>query len=49
MKVLNELESSLNDVFGKNLPALPKGGKEFLVKIVPWLALIGGILGLWAA
>jgi len=49
MKVLEGLESSLNDVFGKSAPGLPKGFKEFLVKIVPWLALLGGIFGLWSA
>lgn len=27
-------------------PALPTGGKEFLVSIAPWLALIFGVLGL---
>lgn len=25
------------------LPALPKGAKDFLVKIMPWVSLIGGI------
>ncbi len=28
----------------KSLPPLPKGGREFLVTITPWLALIGGVL-----
>lgn len=27
------------------LPAMPKGGREFFVMILPWFALIFGILG----
>lgn len=34
--------SKLEDVF-KNAPHLPKSWVKFLVKIVPWLALLGGI------
>jgi hypothetical protein len=30
----------------KSLPHLPKGISEFFVKVAPWLALIGAILGL---
>ena len=49
MKALEGLEGSLNEVFGKNAPALPKGFKDFLVKIAPWLSLIGGLFGLLGA
>lgn len=34
------LEETLNTYFGKKAPALPKGVKEFLVSIAPWLTLI---------
>ncbi len=43
---MEELIKSLDDVFGKKAPQLPKGAKEFLVSIAPWAALIGGILSL---
>lgn len=29
----------------KNLPDLPKGGRDVIVSIVPWLAIIFGVLG----
>lgn len=37
----------VGDVF-KNLPHLPANVIEILVKLAPWLALLGGILGLIA-
>lgn len=46
MSALKGLEDPLNDVFVKSAPALPKGFKDFLVKIVPWLSLIVGVLSL---
>lgn len=49
MSALNGIEEPLNDVFVKSAPALPKGFKDFLVKIAPWLTLIVGILTLWSA
>lgn len=48
MELVRKAEASLGDLF-KSLPALPAEWKEFLVKIVPWLALIGGIVQLGAA
>jgi hypothetical protein len=33
----------------KSLPHLPKGLVEFFVKIAPWLALLGAVLGLISA
>lgn len=47
---LAPVENALNDVFGDKASfQLPKDIKELLVKIAPWLALIGGILGLISA
>lgn len=41
----NDLVAMLGSYFEK-APALPANIREVLVKIAPWLALIGGILGL---
>ncbi len=47
---LGGLENSLNDVLVKKAPfQLPKGAKDVLVSLAPWLALIGGILGILGA
>lgn len=40
---LNQLEISLDEYLGKKAPQLPEGVKEFIVKIAPWLTLIGVI------
>lgn len=48
-KQTDQLETKLNDVFVKNAPKLPKGGKDFLVEYIPYLALLGGLFSLWAA
>lgn len=45
----DQLETKLNELFVKNAPALPKGGKDFLVQYIPYLSLIGGLFSLWAA
>jgi len=39
--------AKIEDAF-KSLPHLPKGFNEFLVKIAPWLAIIGAILSVLA-
>ncbi len=49
IKQLDGLEQSLNKTFNNNLPNIPKGGREVIVKIAPWLSLVGGIIGLWSA
>lgn len=46
-KVGNDLEGTL-DKFFRQAPALPKGGRDVLVAIAPWIALIFGILGVFA-
>lgn len=48
MAAFKDLETKLNDVFGKKAPELPKSGKEFVVKIAPILALIFGIITILA-
>lgn len=37
-------QDMLEDWFGK-LPSLPKGGRDVLVAIAPWIALVFGVLG----
>ncbi len=49
MAALTSIEKSLDEVFVKNAPALPPGGKKFLVSYMPWLSLIIGVLSLLAA
>ncbi len=47
--MLMQLENTLNEYFGQKAPALPMGLKEFLVKIAPYLVILGvisGVLGL---
>lgn len=44
MKLITQLEN----VF-KTLPHLPQGIVEFLVKIAPWFALLGGVFGILGA
>jgi hypothetical protein len=45
-KNLSELETKLDDIFGKKAPQLPENVKEFIVKISPYLAIIGVIFAL---
>ncbi len=44
MAAFKDLETKLNDLFGKKAPVLPRGGKEFIVKAAPVVALVLGIL-----
>lgn len=49
-KKLSGLEGWLDGIFGEKFPLqLPKAAREWIVKVSPWLALIGGVLGLWAS
>ncbi len=43
------LEKSLDDLFVKQAPALPDGGKKFLVQYLPWINLILGLVSLYGA
>ena len=50
MSAFNSLETSLNKVFVKNAPfQLPAGLKKWLVKYLPYINLVLGILSLLAA
>jgi hypothetical protein len=47
---MNQIEEKLNELFTKTVTfKLPVSGKEILVKSLPWLALIGGVLSLLGA
>lgn len=48
MSAFEGLEKSLNEVFVKKAPALPEGGKKFIVTVIPWVCLIVGLLSLWS-
>lgn len=41
---LAQLEDTLDEYFGKKAPALPQGIKDFIVKVAPYLTIIGLIL-----
>jgi hypothetical protein len=47
-KQLKPLLKILDENYAK-VPALPKGATDFIVGVAPWLALLGGILALFAA
>ena len=44
---LGQLESMLEEYLVKKAPALPEKAKEILVNILPWLVVIGVVLGGW--
>lgn len=46
---LNQLETKLNEVFTKSVPALPKNVKELIVQYLPYLSLLGAAISLWSA
>lgn len=43
-EAMSGLEGTLAPIFAK-FPHLPAGGREFIVSISPWIALIFGVLG----
>ncbi len=46
MDSLNKLEKQLEPIFTKQLPPLPENIKEILVKISPYLAIVGVVMSL---
>lgn len=46
MNFVNQLEKTLDEYFGEKAPALPHNIKEIIVKIAPYLAILGVILSL---
>lgn len=46
VKILSQLEDTLNDYFGKKAPALPANIQEIIVKLAPYLTILGVILAL---
>ena len=49
MSALQSLETSLDEVFVKNAPALPPNGKKMIVEYLPYINLVLGVLTLLAA
>ena len=53
MSATNSIEKRLDEIFVKNAPALPAGGKKFLVEYLPWISLVVGavtllmVINLW--
>ena len=45
-EAMHGLEAYLAPLF-QNLPHLPQGGRDFLVSVAPWLAVVFGVLGIW--
>lgn len=43
---MNALEGYLAPLFA-NLPHIPQGGRDFIVNVAPWLALVFGVIGVW--
>ena len=41
---MNQLIDTLDLYFGKKAPQMPAGIKEFIVKVSPWLSVVGVIL-----
>lgn len=48
MTKLHKLERKLDKVFNEDFPSLPSNTKKLIVKYLPWISLIGGLLTLWA-
>lgn len=49
MADVKALETKMNDVFGKQAPKMPEGGKKFFVQYLPILTLIGAVLSVLGA
>lgn len=48
MGALTSLEDGLNNLFGKQAPALPANGKKAIVQYLPWITLFIAVLTVWA-
>ncbi len=48
MSVVQDLETKLNEVFVKSAPALPAGAVKWIVKYIPWINLVLGLLTLYS-
>lgn len=48
MSAISSLEKTLDELFVKGAPALPPGGKKWLVKYLPWITVVIGVLTLLA-
>lgn len=46
---MNQLETRLNDVFGKQAPQMSASSKKMLVEWAPWASLVVGVVSLWSA
>jgi len=42
----DKLDKLLNEYLVKKAPVLPKGGRDFIVQVAPYLALLSAILGI---
>jgi uncharacterized BrkB/YihY/UPF0761 family membrane protein len=49
MADVSGIENQLNDIFGKQAPKMPDGGKKFFVQWLPVLTLIGAVLSVFSA
>lgn len=51
MAAKNTLDKYIDSVetYYEKLPSLPKGGRKFIVTVLPWIALIFGALGVLGA
>jgi uncharacterized membrane protein HdeD (DUF308 family) len=47
-KNVTALETKMAEIFVDKAPALPAGGKKFIVEVAPWLSLLGGVFSLLA-
>ncbi len=43
---MEQLETTLNEYFGKKAPAIPQNAKETIVKIAPYLAILSAVFTL---
>jgi len=49
MNAIKTIETKFEEIFVKNAPELPLNIKQFIVRYLPWVNLILGVLALWVA